>query len=84
VQIGQEENAMLRVRTPKVTLYVDRSRQQWVVLDQSGRFWVLPNVENPWDQRQPIYPTEDMELEPIPGHYRYMLGLPAVGEERDA
>jgi hypothetical protein len=54
------------------------------VLDQSGRFWVLPNVENPWDQRQPIYPTEDMELEPIPGHYRYMLGLPSGGEERDA
>jgi hypothetical protein len=25
-----------------------------------------------------------MELEPIPGHYRYMLGLPSGGEERDA
>jgi hypothetical protein len=82
--VVQKECEMLRVRTPRLTLYVDRSRQQWVVLDQSGRFWGLPNVENPWAQRQPIYPTEDTELEPIPGHYKYMLGLPSGVEERDA
>ena len=32
-------------------------------------------IEDPWDQRQPFYPTEETELEPVPGHYKYMLGL---------
>ena len=60
----------------KLTLFVCRSSQQWVVLDPEGNFWILPSVENPWDQRQPFYPTEETELEPVPGHYKYMLGLP--------
>jgi hypothetical protein len=67
---------MIVVRKQRVTLYVDRSSQQWVVMDPEGNFWMLPNVENPWDQRQPIYPTEETELEPVPGHYKHMLGLP--------
>jgi hypothetical protein len=67
---------MIRVRKPHVTLYVDRSSQQWVVLDPEGNFWLLPSAENPWDQRQPFYPTEETELEPVPGHYKHMLGLP--------
>lgn len=79
-----KEIVMLRVRTPKVTLYVDRLRQRWIVLDQSGRFWLLPNVENPWNQRQPIDLTEETELQPIPGHYKYLLGLPSGTEEGDA
>ncbi len=58
------------------TLYVDRSSKQWVVLDSEGSFWVLPSVENPWGQRQPFYPTEETELEPVPGHYKNALGLP--------
>ncbi len=64
------------VGKPHITLYVDRSSQQWVVLDREGNFWILPNVDNPWDQRQPLCPTEETELEPVPGHYKYMLGLP--------
>ena len=68
---------MLTLRKNVVTLYVDRSSQQWVVLDRDGNFWVLPSVdENPWDQRQPFYPTEETELEPVPGHYKHTLGLP--------
>lgn len=67
---------MIGVRRPQVTLYVDRSSQQWVVLDRDGQFWMLPNVENPWDQRQPLYPTAETELEPVPGHYKHLLGLP--------
>ncbi len=67
---------MVVVRRQRVTLYVDRSSRQWVVLDPEGNFWILPSGENPWDQRQPFYPTEANELECVPGHYQYILGLP--------
>lgn len=67
---------MLGVRKLQMTLYVDRSTQQWVVLDVDGNFWILPGGENPWDNRQAFYPTDETELEPVPGHYKYMLGLP--------
>ena len=59
-----------------VAIYVDRSRQQWVVRDQEGNFWLVPSTENPWEDRQPFQPTEETELEPVPGHYRCMLDLP--------
>ena len=71
-----EERIMLTLRKNVVGLYVERSSQQWVVLGPEGNFWIVPSVENPWDQRQPFYPTEETELEPVPGHYKYMLGLP--------
>ena len=67
---------MIVVRKQRVSLYVDRASQQWVVLDPEGNFWILPTAPNPWDQRQPFSPTEETELEPIPGHYKYVLGLP--------
>ena len=67
---------MLAVRNRMVALYVDKSSQQWIVRDPEGNFWVVPCVENPWDQRQPYHLAEDAELEPIPGHYKSMLGLP--------
>ncbi|MFL5339578.1 MAG: hypothetical protein ACJ8F7_05360 [Gemmataceae bacterium] len=58
------------------SLYVDRDSQQWIVLDPDGNFWLVPSdTDNPWDQRQPFYPTDATELEPVPGHYKYMLGL---------
>jgi hypothetical protein len=69
---------MVTLRRNVVKLYVDRASQQWIVLDADGNFWLIStDSENPWDQRQPFYPTEEAELEPVPGHYRYMLGLPA-------
>ncbi len=69
---------MLTLRKNVVSLYVDRSTRQWIVLDREGKFWVVPGAnEKPWDQRQPFYPTEETELEAIPGHYKHMLGLPA-------
>ena len=69
---------MLTLRKNVVTLFVDRSSQQWIVLDHEGNFWIVPNdLEKSWDQRQPFYPTEDTELEPVPGPYKSMLGLPA-------
>lgn len=67
---------MLTVRTPVMALYVDRASGQWIVRDAEGNFWIVPSVDNAWENRQPFYPTEETELEPVPGHYKYMLGLP--------
>ena len=70
---------MHTLRKNVVNLYVDRSTQQWIVLDPDGNFWVVSSMDaNPWNQRQRFYPTEQAELEPVPGHYRYMLGLPQI------
>lgn len=61
-----------------LALYVDRSIQQWIVRDADGTFWIVPtNAKNAWSQREQFYPTEETELEPVPGHYKTMLGLPA-------
>ena len=69
---------MVEERKLNLALYVDRSIQQWIVLDRQGNYWLVPlNEDNAWDNRQPFYPTEQTELEPVPGHYKYMLGLPA-------
>jgi hypothetical protein len=59
-----------------LALYVDRASQRWVVRDPEGAFWSLPPTENPWDERQPFTPAEGTELEPVPGHYKDLLGLP--------
>jgi hypothetical protein len=59
-----------------VALYVDKASQQWIVRDSEGNFWSLPSTDNPWDERQPFIVAEETELEPVPGHYKYMLGLP--------
>ena len=67
---------MITVKKQIVTIFVDKSSQQWVVRDPDGNFWLLPAGDNPWDYRQPFEPTEEMELEPIPGHYKYLLNLP--------
>ena len=67
---------MLAVRKQVVAIFVDRSSGQWIVRDFEGNFWVVPTTENPWDDRQPFAVAEDTELEPVPGHYKYMLGLP--------
>ena len=72
-----EERAMLAVRQQVLALYVDRPTQQWIVRDPDGKFWVVPPVDNAWDQRQPFNPTGDTDLEPIPGHYKYLLHLPS-------
>jgi hypothetical protein len=72
-----KERGMLTLRKNVMTLYVDRTNQQWIVLDGEGNFWIVPTGDdNPWNQRQPFFPTEETELEPVPGHYKYMLGLP--------
>jgi hypothetical protein len=67
---------MLAATKRVVALYVDRTTQRWIARDFEGNFWSLPSTDNPWDQRQPFTPAEDTELEPVPGHYKHMLGLP--------
>jgi hypothetical protein len=67
---------MMTVRNQVVRIYVDRTTQKWIVRDAEGSFWVLPMTDTPWDDRQPFSPAEETELEPVPGHYKYMLGLP--------
>jgi hypothetical protein len=71
---GTEMVAMVKL---SVALFVDKACPLvWIVRDQEGNFWRVPSCENPWDSRQPFYPTEETQLEPVPGHYKYMLGLP--------
>jgi hypothetical protein len=66
----------MRTVRKQTTLYVDRSSRQWVVRDGEGNFWIVPSTDNPWDDRQPFSLAEETELEPVPGHYKAMLGLP--------
>ena len=67
---------MLAVRKQSIALFVDRSSQQWIVRDPDGNYWALPSGEDAWEQRQPFEPTGEADLEPIPGHYKYLLRLP--------
>jgi hypothetical protein len=57
-------------------LFVDRLCPRWIVRDPEGNYWILPSVEDPWEHREPFDVTAETELEPIPGHYKDMLGLP--------
>lgn len=67
---------MMTSHKPVLALFVDRGNQQWVVRDGEGNFWILPAGDDPWDQRQPFQLTDDTDLEPVPGHYKSLLGLP--------
>jgi hypothetical protein len=60
-----------------IALYVDRTTRRWVVRDLEGNLWSLTSTQNPWDERQPFIPAEDTDLEPVPGHYKHLLGLTA-------
>jgi hypothetical protein len=73
----QEEWEMISSTSCKAAIFVDRTcTEHWIVRDPEGNFWIVPPVENAWEARQPFQPTEESELEAIPGHYRSMLGLP--------
>ena len=67
---------MTIVKKQVLSIFVHRSSRQWIVRDDDGMFWVVPAIEHGWDQRQPFHLTEESELEPVPGHYRYLFGLP--------
>jgi hypothetical protein len=67
---------MLTIRKQVVSLFVDRNTQQWIVRDPDGNFWIVPAVDDAWEHRKPFEATAEMDLEPIPGHYRYLFDLP--------
>jgi len=64
-----------------VAIFVERSTKQWIVRDHDGNFWIVPVTEQSWERRQPFEPTEGTELEPVPGHYKSLLGLSFLTEE---
>lgn len=59
-----------------VSIYVNRSTQQWIVRDPDGRFWTVPVVAHPWEHREPFELDDDIELVQVPNHYKYLLELP--------
>ena len=67
---------MVYEATETVAIFSDRSSQQWVVRDREGNFWIVPDTENAWDEREPFQPTDETELMPTAGHYKCVLGLP--------
>ena len=67
---------MLAVGKQSIGLYVDHATQQWIIRDLDGNFWALPTGDDAWEQRQSFEPSPETELEPIPGHYKYLLRLP--------
>ena len=75
-QHAKTERNVITLRKHMAALFADRSSRRWIVRDPEGNFWLLPPVENPWDHREPYQPSEDSDLEPVPGHYKDMLGLP--------
>jgi hypothetical protein len=63
--------------TAIIAIFIDRaSPEHWIVRDPEGSYWIVRPIENAWDSREPFYPTEETALEPVPGHYKYLLGLP--------
>ena len=68
---------MISAPSRTAAIFVDRAcTAHWIVRDPDGNFWIVPPVDNAWESRSPFEPTEETELESIPGHYRSMLGLP--------
>jgi hypothetical protein len=61
---------------PPLSLYVDRNLPSYLIVrDGAGAFWMVESGEGAWDRRQPYTLKEDIQLESLPGHYRYLLGI---------
>jgi hypothetical protein len=68
---------MISSATRRAAIFVDRTcTEHWIVQDPDGNFWIVPSVPNAWESRRPFQPTEETELEAIPGHYGFLLDLP--------
>lgn len=67
---------MVTSRKAVMALFVDRGSQQWIVRDPEGNYWIVRPADDSWDRRQPFHLTDETDLEPVPGHYKSMLGLP--------
>jgi len=67
---------MLALTKQTVSLYVDRTNEKWIARDLDGSLWLVPSAQDGWNHREPFEITEETCLEPVPGHYRFMLGIP--------
>lgn len=68
---------MIAAPSRLAAIFVDVTcKEHWIVRDPDGDFWIVPSVDNAWESRRPFHPGEENELVPVPGHYKYMLGLP--------
>ena len=68
---------MITTESSVVGLYVAKTcPEHWIAWTTRADSGWSRLAENPWERRQPFQWTEDTELEPIPGHYKYVLGLP--------
>ncbi len=66
----------MRPEEARVSLYVDRSLPScWIVRDREGVFWMVPAGDQAWERRQPYTLTADSQLESVPGHYKYLVGI---------
>lgn len=59
----------------RIQLFADKVQGRWIVCDEKGIYWVLAG-ENTWEQRQQITLNDEIDLQPVPGHYKRMLGVP--------
>jgi hypothetical protein len=66
---------MVALKERVAALYVDRATQKWVVRDREGNLWTLSPGENAWEDRLPFELIDENELEILPVHYIFMLGL---------
>ena len=73
----RKERMIMALTKQRVNIYVNKPSQQWIVRDSEGNFWILPAVAEAWEHRIPFTPDDECELEPVPGHYKFMLGLPS-------
>ncbi|MBX7167982.1 MAG: hypothetical protein K1X74_16730 [Pirellulales bacterium] len=61
----------------RVAIFVHKARGQWIVKDPEGAFWIVPSGEHSWQRREPFDPSgAEVDLEPVPGHYKYLLEIP--------
>jgi hypothetical protein len=68
---------MIAATSHKAAIFVDRTcTEHWIVRDPDGNYWIVPSMDHGWEFRQPFAPTDDTDLEPIPGHYKSALGIP--------
>jgi len=66
----------VRSEQAPVSLYVDRNLPScWIVRDRAGDFWMVPAGDQAWERREPYTLSEDSQLESVPGHYKYLLGI---------
>jgi len=67
---------MMHGERPQLYLYVDRSLPSYLIVrDEIGAFWRVPCGDQAWERREPYTLTEDAQLESLPGHYKYLIGI---------